>query len=86
MKADGTTLGARDEGAPKLVDAAGHPLAEGTLPDGTPIWVHTGAAIRDCPVVEVLRELGNLPRGDDFRIPWTERARELVFEGESSRG
>jgi len=65
---------------PQLVDAAGHPLGEGSLPDGTPIWVHLGPPIRDCPVVHALLERSSLPPDDDFGLRWTERWRELPFE------
>lgn len=68
----------------RIVDAAGHPLREGALADGSPVWVHLGLSITNCPAVLSLLELCGLPAGDDFRLPWTERGwRQLPFEGET---
>jgi len=66
----------------QLVDGAGHPMAESTLP-GTSVWVHLGPPIRDCPAVRALLELSNLPPDDDFHVGWGERWRELPFEVET---
>jgi hypothetical protein len=65
----------------QLVDAAGHPVTEGSSPDGTPCWIHVGPPIRDCPAVLALLELRSFPHEDDFHVPWTERGwRQLPFE------
>lgn len=66
---------------PRFADAAGHPVTEGALPDGTPVWIHVGAPVENCPVVLTLLELRGLSRDDDFRLPWTDRGwRQLPFE------
>lgn len=68
----------------RLADAAGHLVAEGALSDGTPIWIHLGQSIRDCPAVLALLELRRLPAEDDSRLTWTERGwRQLPFETET---
>lgn len=63
-----------------LVDAVGHPVDEGALPDGTPVWIHGGAPVRGCPAVLTLLDLRRLSPEDDFCLPWEERWCELAFE------